>query len=140
MILVQHDESILASYWSNSIQVVCAQYSRQHVLQILQQWFGVLRKPEQTIKATLNVKHPMDLQIPLPDILLRAVATVLMLGPGAVDERRASHCSRIVKRIKELETEEEALHETLHVQVFGLEWQATLDLVRAYGGDGMSRS
>ena len=62
-------------------------------------------------KQTLNVKHPMDLQIPLPDLLLRAVATVLTLGPGAVAEQRAAHCSRILKRIKELETEEKALHE-----------------------------
>ena len=83
----------------------------------MQQWFGVLRKPDQTIKATLNVKHPMDLQIPLPDVLLQAVATVLTLGPGAVAERRAAHCSRILKRIKELETEEKALHETLHPHV-----------------------
>ena len=86
----------------------------------MQQWFGVLRKPDQTIKATLNVKHPMDLQIPLPDLLLQAVATVLTLGPGAVAERRAAHCSRILKRIKELETEEKALHETLHPHVLSV--------------------
>ena len=85
--------------------------------ELVQQWFGVLRKPDQTIKATLNVKHPMDLQIPLPDVLLQAVATVLTLGPGAVAERRAAHCSRILKRIKELETEEKALHETLQLHV-----------------------
>ena len=84
---------------------------------LVQQWFGVLRKPDQTIKATLNVKRPMDLQIPLRDLLLQAVATVLTLGPGAVAERRAAHCSRILKRIKELETEEKTLHETLHPQV-----------------------
>ena len=38
---------------------------------LVQQWFGVLRKPDQTIKATLNVKRPMDLQIPLRDLLLQ---------------------------------------------------------------------
>lgn len=65
----------------------------------------------------MNVKHPMALQIPLPDLLLRAVATVLTLGPGAVAERPAAHCSRILKRIKELETEGKALRETLHPQV-----------------------
>ena len=96
---------------------------------LVQQWFGVLRKPDQTIKATLNVKRPMDLQIPLRDLLLQAVATVLTLGPGAVAERRAAHCSRILKRIKELETEEKTLHETLHPQVRSvLKGKTTLDL------------
>ena len=71
----------------------------------------------QTIKATLNVKQPMDLQIPLPDLLLQAVAMVLKLGPGVVAERRAVHCNRILKRVKELETEEKVLHEKLHPQV-----------------------
>ena len=77
----------------------------------------MLRKPDQSIEATLNVKHPMDLQVPLPDLLLEALATVLKLGPGVVAERRAVHCNRILKRIRELETEERVLHENLHPQV-----------------------
>ncbi len=51
------------------------------------------------------------------DLLLQAVATVLKLGPGVVAERRAVHCNRILKRIKELEAEERVLHESLHPQV-----------------------
>ena len=80
-------------------------------------WFGVLRNPAQTVKATLNVRHPMDLNIPLPDFLLRAIATVLHMGPGAVAERRVFHCNRILKRITEVEQEERSLHDKLHPQV-----------------------
>ena len=80
-------------------------------------WFGVLRCPLQTIDATANMKHPMNINIPLPDLLLRAVATVLQLGPGVVADRRVFHCNRILQRIKELEPEERKLHETLRPQV-----------------------
>ena len=80
-------------------------------------WFGILRDPSQTVKATLNVRHPMDLSVPLPDLLLRAIATVLKLGPGAVAERRVFHCNRILKRITELEQQEKEFHAGLHPQV-----------------------
>ena len=80
-------------------------------------WFGVLRRPLQTIEATTKIRHPMDVNIPLPDLLLRAIATVLQLGPGVVADRRVFHCNRILQRIKELEPEEKKLHEKLHPQV-----------------------
>ena len=82
---VQHDENfnhsckLLEEQYSGCLGTVFAATCSSD---LVQQWFGVLRKPEQTIKATLNVKHPMDLQIPLPDILLRAVATVLTTWSG----------------------------------------------------------
>ena len=120
VILVQYDENFnhacrpLEEQYSGCLGTVFAATCSSDVVQ---QCFGVLRKPDQTIKATLNVKHPMDLQIPLPDLLLQAVATVLKLGPGVVAERRAVHCNRILKRIRELETEERVLHESLHPQV-----------------------
>ena len=81
------------------------------------QWFGVLRNPLQTVKATLNIKHPMDVNVPLPDLLLRAIATALHMGPGAVAERRVFHCNRILKRLTELEQQERDLHDKLHPQV-----------------------
>ena len=120
VILVQHDENFsqacksLEEQYSGCLGTVFAATCASNEVQ---QWCGVLRKPEQTIQATLGVKHPMDLQIPLPDLLLRAVATVLKLGPGAVAERRAMHCSRILNRVRELEADEKVLHEGLHQHV-----------------------
>ena len=120
VILVQHDKNFshacksLEEQYSGCLGTVFAATCASNEVQ---QWCGVLRKPEQTIQATLGVKHPMDLQIPLPDLLLRAVATVLKLGPGAVAERRAMHCSRILNRVRELEADEKVLHEGLHRHV-----------------------
>ena len=120
VILVQHDQNFnhacksLEEQYSGCLGTVFAATCSSDEVQ---QWFGVLRRPEQTIKATLSVKHPMDLQIPLPDLLLQAVATVLKMGPGVVAERRAMHCNRILKRIRELEAEEKVLHERLHQHV-----------------------
>ena len=120
VILVQHDQNFshacksLGEQYSGCLGTVFAATCSSNEVQ---QWCGVLRKPEQTIQATLGVKHPMDLQIPLPDLLLQAVATVLKLGPGVVAERRAMHCNRILKRIRELEADEKVLHESLHQHV-----------------------
>ena len=120
VILVQHDQNFnhacksLEEQYSGCLGTVFAATCSSDKVQ---QWFGVLRRPEQTIKATLSVKHPMDLQTPLPDLLLQAVATVLKLGPGVVAEGRAMHCNRILKRIRELEAEEKVLHERLHQHV-----------------------
>ena len=70
--------------------------------------FGVLRNPMQMVSSTESIVHPLDLQIPLPDILLRAIATVVQLGPQQVAKKRAEHCSRSLQRIKSLEKEERA--------------------------------
>ena len=83
----------------------------------VEKWYGVLRTPIQMASATEPICHPMDLQIPLPDILLRAIATVIQLGPQQVAELRAKHCSRILERIKSLEKSERELHNSLNPQV-----------------------
>ena len=80
-------------------------------------WFGVLRNPMQMVSSTDNIVHPLDLQIRLPDILLRAIATVVQLGPQQVAKKRAEHCSRILQRIRCLEKEEKELHSKLNPQV-----------------------
>ena len=81
------------------------------------QWYGVFRDPIQMVQATRYIEHPLDLQIPLPDILIRAVATVIELGPQQVAKLRAQRCADILKRIKELEGEEKELHSKLNPQV-----------------------
>ena len=83
----------------------------------VEKWYGVLRNPVQMVGATESISHPLDLQIPLPDILLRAVATVIELGPQRVADLRAKQCSRILERVKALEKSEKELHSKLHPQV-----------------------
>ena len=85
----------------------------------VEKWYGVLRNPVQMVGATESIFHPLDLQIPLPDILLRAVATVIELGPQRVADLRAKQCSRILERVKALEKSEKELHSKLHPQVSG---------------------
>ena len=87
------------------------------IFEQVQKWYGVLRTPIQMVSATETIAHPLDLQIPLPDILLRAIATVIRLGPQQVAELRAKHCSRILERIRSLEKSERELHNSLNPQV-----------------------
>ena len=73
--------------------------------------------PLQMVSSTDNIVHPLDLQIPLPDILLRAIAAVVQLGPQQVAKKRAEHCSRILQRIRSREKEEKEPHSKLNPQV-----------------------
>ena len=50
----------------------------------VEQWFGVWRTPEQSVQSAAKIHHPIDMQIPLPDLLLKAIAMVLDLGPQKV--------------------------------------------------------
>ena len=50
----------------------------------VEQWFGVCRTPEQSVQAAVKICHPIDMQKPLPDLLLKAIAMVLELGPQKV--------------------------------------------------------
>ncbi len=81
------------------------------------QWFGVWRTPEQSVAASELIEHPIDMQIPIPDLLLRAIATVLESGPQEVVACRAAHCRRLLQRRSELEVDEASLHDGLDSQV-----------------------
>ena len=65
----------------------------------------------------LLIEHPIDMQIPIPDLLLRAIATVLESGPQEVVACRAAHCRRRLQRRPELEVDEASLHDGLDSQV-----------------------
>ena len=43
-------------------------------------WYGVHRTHLQAIQAALHLRHPMDMQVPTPDILIRAIFNVLTMG------------------------------------------------------------
>ena len=81
------------------------------------QWFGIWRTPEQSVQAAEKICHPIDMQIPLPDLLLKAIATVLELGPQKVVSSRAAHCRRILNRSMALRSNETELHSKLDPQV-----------------------
>ena len=83
----------------------------------VEQWFGVWRTPEQSVQAAVKICHPIDMQIPLPDLLLKAIAMVLELGPQKVVSSRAAHCRRILDRSKALCKAEMELHSKLDPQV-----------------------
>ena len=43
--------------------------------------FGVFRSPSQFVDAALTAKHPVDMSFPLPDVLVKALVTVINEGP-----------------------------------------------------------
>lgn len=83
----------------------------------VEQWFGVWRTPEQAVEAVEHIQHCLDMQIPVPDLLLGAIATVLESGPHKVASSKAAHFKRLLPRMKELEEEKSKLYATLDSQV-----------------------
>ena len=79
-------------------------------------WDGVHRTHLQAFQAALHLKHPMDMQAPIPDILIRAIFNVLTLGAAAMLEMRASQCRRNLGMIRSNE-EESKLHEGMQRDV-----------------------
>ena len=83
----------------------------------VEQWYGVWRTPEQALVAVESIQHPLDMHVPIPDLLLKAVANVLESGHYKVVANRASQCKRLLKRLQELEADEANLHSSLDPQV-----------------------
>ena len=80
-------------------------------------WYGVHRTPMQAFQATLWLQHPMDMQVPIPDILLEAIFNVLTMGAAKVVELRAAQCKRVLKLINDFDSDEKKLHETMPKEV-----------------------
>ena len=66
---------------------------------------GVYRLPFQTLAATRNLSHPMELHLPVPDLLVRAVVNVLRVGPAHLAFHRTSVLQKIMARSKALKQE-----------------------------------
>ena len=75
---------------------------------------GVYRLPFQTLAATRNLSHPMELHLPVPDLLVRAVVNVLRVGPAHLAFHRTSVLQKIMARSEALKQREKKLHENLH--------------------------
>ena len=80
-------------------------------------WDGVHRNHLQAFHATLQLQHPMDMQVPIPDILLEAIFNALTLGAVKVLEMRAAQCKRILELVKDLETDERKFHDNMPKEV-----------------------
>ena len=75
--------------------------------------FGVFRSPSQFVDAALTAKHPVDMSFPLPDVLVKALATVINEGPKLTIARRKLQMAKLKKMTVQLKADEAALHEKL---------------------------
>ncbi|CAE7227242.1 unnamed protein product [Symbiodinium sp. CCMP2592] len=75
---------------------------------------GVLRRPQQTVLATRCLSHPLELNLPLPDILVKAVVNVLRVGPRGIAFHRATVLQKLLVRAEALKDRERELHCGLH--------------------------
>ena len=80
-------------------------------------FFAVYRNPKQFVRAALTCKRPLDYAFPLPDQLLRAVASVVNDGPKLSDLKRKLMVKRVAKRVAELRDKERQLHQHLDPEV-----------------------
>ena len=80
-------------------------------------FFAVYRNPKQFVSAALTCKHPLDYAFPLPDQLLRAVASVVNDGPKLTDLKRKLMVKKVAKRVAELRDKEQQLHQQLDPEV-----------------------
>ena len=74
-------------------------------------WYGVHRTHFQAFQASVQLQHPMDMQVPIPDILLEAIFNVFTMGAAKIVELRAAQCRRVLKLINDLDPDEKKLHE-----------------------------
>ena len=77
---------------------------------------GVLRRPAQTMVATRCLAHPLELNLPLPDVnvLVKAVVNVLRAGPRGIAFYRTTVLQKLMARAESLVDRERALHSGLH--------------------------
>lgn len=55
--------------------------------------FGIFRSPEQFVQMSRSLKHPFDDLIHVPDMLLKCVFDILILGPVEIDNKTYSHAA-----------------------------------------------
>ena len=75
---------------------------------------GVLRSPKQTLNASSLLQHPLEMHLPLPDQLVKAVVNVLKVGPEGIAKVRSRALGRITELRESLEAEEALVHEAMH--------------------------
>ena len=79
---------------------------------------GVLRSPSESLEASLDLCHPADRFLCLPDALKTALYEIVTLGPLQITKQRLLAIQQLQSRALALDQEEMAYHATLpkHLQ------------------------
>ena len=73
----------------------------------------VFRLPLQTVRATAPLSHPLELALPVPDPVIRAILKVLRLGPFALRQLRIQTLESLHHRRRQLQKSEDEIHKAL---------------------------
>ena len=79
---------------------------------------GIFHSHQEHISVASTLQHPMDSQSRLPDILRKVVFELLTTEPAEMAKKRLAMLQTYVQRAKDLQEQENQLHETLpkHIQ------------------------
>ena len=78
--------------------------------------YGIFRSPTQFVEAALTAKHPVDMSFPLPDVLVRALVSVINEGPKLTIARRKLQMAKLKRMTMQRKNDERRLHESLHLE------------------------
>ena len=72
---------------------------------------GIFR---QTVRATAPLSHPLELALPVPDPVIRAILKILRLGPFALRQLRIQTLESLHRCRRQLQKSEDEIHKSLH--------------------------
>eukprot|EP00972_Heterocapsa_arctica_P041568 6127538-Heterocapsa_arctica.AAC.1 len=78
---------------------------------------GVPWTPTEFFKEAVQLEHPFQAPVLLPDRVLASIFTALVRGPAAVAQHRREWVQRWRLRSEELAESEQAIHEAAHMDV-----------------------
>ena len=69
------------------------------------------------LKAALTAKHPIDMSFPLPDVLVKAIVTVINEGPKLTNARRKLQMAKLKRMTVQFKSQEIELHKRLRPEL-----------------------
>jgi hypothetical protein len=78
---------------------------------------GVFRSPEEFIREALQVQHPFDMHVDLPEVSSKALHNILRLGPVGLSAKRCSAIRAVCLRAKALQSREDELHQKMELGI-----------------------
>lgn len=106
-LVVPKNSRLLRRFWRKGESA--ASDSPAEMINILGRW----RTPEKFVEEALQVQHPYDSLVLVPDELKVALFNILTLGPLGIARKRTSAVMDLNSDIKKLSKDERALHDTL---------------------------
>ena len=79
--------------------------------------YGVYFSPDEFMSKANELQHPFDTPLPLDDANMASIAFILSQGPSAVAKHRTDMLNHYIARAKELQPQENELHESLDEQL-----------------------